>query len=270
MTDLDFDRARDQLLDPDFGFFKLDRYLGQDQVDAYRSECARFLETGPVFYARINTDTMCDYVQPRSHDNVDRTIRIYQFFHNQRSSRSDQLLKDAFEFRNEIEEPWLKNDAYRLERDRLQDYIIVTKYHPDSGMLLKHKDYEGNLDFPLIQFMILLSEPSVDYEKGDFNLFTRRGKKLSIQKDLNMRKGDALVFDKSLYHQVERTRGSKASDIGRWSVLIGARAKLDLPEGARKKMEISFETTRESSYKSILSPVRRLLRPLKDALRTSR
>ncbi len=46
-----------------------------------------------------------------------------------------------------------------------------------------------------------------------------------VEADLGMKPGDALVFDKSLLHEVEETL--PGSDVGRWTVLIGARAERD-------------------------------------------
>src|SRR5262249_39159632 len=116
---------------------------------------------------------------------------------------------------------------YRAERERLQDYIIVTKYVADTGMLPRHHDYEGPAPFPLLQSLVLLSDSPTDYTGGDFLLYTKSGRRLSLANDIGARKGDLRLFDKSLAHSVEVTRAGTQTQLGRWSVLIGARAARD-------------------------------------------
>jgi hypothetical protein len=71
--------------------------------------------------------------------------------------------------------------------------------------------------------LIFLTRPGVDYTGGDLILYTKGGDKINVQATLKLEKGDALLFDKSLYHEVEPTLPSESSDIGRWTAVIGAR-----------------------------------------------
>lgn len=218
---------RQRLTDPKCGYVLIRKFLDTDAVISYRDECSRFLANGPRLFTRINSPRFYDYVHPRSHDEVQRTFRIYQYFHNNRSQRTDRMLDKTISLRNKIEEPWLSDASYTQAQSKLQNYVIVTRYLPGTGMLPKHQDYQDELNYPLLQFLILLSEPGEDYAGGEFTLYTRRGQNIRIQQDLNMRLGDALIFDKSLYHQVDVTEDAAGSSIGRWSVLIGARARFD-------------------------------------------
>ena len=225
MAAIDIESARERFLDPDLGFYKIDGFLDSDEVDRCRTECEDFIRNGPVFHARINSGTICDYVHQRSHDEIDRTWRIYHFLHNQRTPKTDDLYQSTLQVRDSFEAPWHSDPAYHSEAQSLQNYVIITRYTPNTGMLTKHKDYEGELKFPLLQYLILLSEPGVDYEGGEFVLYTKSNRKIRVQEELNLRKGDALIFDKSLYHEVEETLAAGDSQVGRWSVLIGARAR---------------------------------------------
>jgi predicted 2-oxoglutarate/Fe(II)-dependent dioxygenase YbiX len=143
----------------------------------------------------------------------------------------------------------MKDAAYRHERARMQDYIIVTYYVENTGMLPKHQDYSGNSPYPLLQSLVLLSEPSKDFEGGDFVLYTKSGKTLSLARDIQAGMGDLFLFDKSLFHHVETTKRGHGSNRGRWSVLIGARAARDTwMQAAKKKLR----------YGPMLYPVRNL------------
>lgn len=218
---------RDEILDPDKGFVVLRSVFTPEEVDAYREECNKFLETGARRHTRVTCRNLPDYVHPRSHDKTARTYRIYQFLHNQHSPATQSFLDKGFALRNRIEQTWMNDPRYKAERERLMEYIIVTKYVANTGMLKRHKDYEGDCPFPLLQSMVLLSRDPEDFTKGDFLLYTKSGRVLSLARDIALKKGDLLMFDKSLDHEVETTGPGTETDIGRWTVLIGARAKPD-------------------------------------------
>src|SRR5262252_3960287 len=131
------------LLDTDRGFVLIKNHFTIEEVDAYRRDCEQFLLQARTCYTRINSNTRLDYVHPRSHDRVTRTYRIYQYLHNLHPPSTESFLKKGFALRNQLEQGWLDNPQYRAERERLQDYIIVTKYVADTGMLPRHHDYEG-------------------------------------------------------------------------------------------------------------------------------
>lgn len=231
------DHRRD-ILDPNKGYILLRGLCSSSQIDHYREECRRFMKTGRRIYTRINTDRIADYVHPRTplpNDSLEapnnssytaQTYRLYQYFHNKHSRETEEFFSKIMAIRNKIEQGWMHDSLYARERKALQEYVIVTKYIEDSQGLPKHRDYEGNVPYPFLQCLILLSEPNVDYEGGEFLLFTKRGNAVRIQSELGVRKGDALFFDKTLYHMVEPTKRS-GSGIGRWSVLVGARARKD-------------------------------------------
>jgi hypothetical protein len=237
------------LINPEKGYICLREFFHREEVDHYREECLRLLTSGPQYEIRINTNSMRDYVHPRSHDKVSRTFRIYQFLHNRHGPETTKFLEKGFAIRNELESFWMKDAAYRQERDRLQDYIIVTYYVENTGMLPKHQDYDGDSPYPLLQSLVLLSQPYEDFEGGDFVLYTKSGKTVSLEKDIQARMGDLFLFDKSLFHHVETTKRGHGSSRGRWSVLIGARAVRDTWMQAFKK---------KLRYGPILRPVRNL------------
>lgn len=237
------------ILDPEKGYIHLRSFFSREEVDRYREECIQFLTAGPQYEIRINTTSMRDYVHPRSHDKVARTFRIYQFLHNRHSQDTTRFFEKAFAVRNHLEGSWMNDPAYRQERERLQDYIIVTYYVENTGMLPKHQDYDGHSPYPLLQSLVLLSEPHEDFEGGDFVLYTKSGKTISLEKDIQIGMGDLFLFDKSLFHHVETTRRGHGSNNGRWSVLIGARAVRD------SWMQAFYKKLR---YGPMLGPVRNL------------
>jgi len=198
-----------------------------EEIVSYREECRQFLERGKCIHTRINSDSIKDYIHPRSHDRETRTYRIYQFLHNHKADRIGRFLGRAIDLRNAIEEAWVGDPTYRAERESLQNYAIVTYYLRDKGMLPKHRDYSGPAPLPLVQFWVALSRPGVDYHKGNLVLYSKNGHRYRVETDLGIRQGDAMIFDKSLFHEVESMEGGDEDSIGRWTVLIGARAKRD-------------------------------------------
>jgi hypothetical protein len=235
--DAEIDSLRSAVADNARGFYVLRSFYSREEVDEYITYCERFLHSGKVIYNRINTDSMIDYVHPRSHDHEERTFRIYQFFHNHRDDGVGRFLRKAITLRNTIEVAWMDDPIYQAERERLQDYCIVTHYLANVGMLPIHRDYSGPSPSPLIQFWVALSQPGIDYRRGNLILYTPSGNKFRVEDDLGINAGDAVIFDKSLLHEVEVTETGQRGTRGRWTVLIGARAKRDSPiEAARKRL----------------------------------
>jgi hypothetical protein len=232
---IDVAQARRDLTDDDVGFFVVRQLYTPAEIDAYRETCERFMRSSKRIQQRIITDSIEDYVHPRSHDQHERTVRIYQHFHNHRDDMVGRLLDRAITIRNQIEEVWLSDDVYRSEKETLLDYVIVTHYYGNKGLLTKHADYDGPAPRPLVQFWVALSTPGKDYQGGNLVLYSKSGRARRVETDLSIHKGDAVIFDKSLPHEVELTEVSGAGALGRWSVLIGARAPRDSRMSAAKK-----------------------------------
>jgi hypothetical protein len=229
MRQLNLEEIRRHILADDRGFYVMKGFYSPAEIDDYRRACDAFLKTGPVIQTRINSDRMPDYIHHRSHDRVQRTQRIYQFFHNHRHDNVGRFLRRAVDLRDEIESVWLDHPTYREEKERLQNYMIVTRYVAGTGMLPRHRDYDGPAPKPLIQFWVLLSEPEKDYHQGNLVLYARDGTRYHVESGLGVGKGDALIFDKSLEHEVEMTGEAAADALGRWTLLIGARGKRHKP-----------------------------------------
>lgn len=116
----------------------------------------------------------------------------------------------------------------RRRKETFTTTMVVTFFLDGTGMLLKHRDYDGPARLPLIQCWVLLSEPGADYTDGNLVIHARSGRAVRVEADLGLEKGDALVFDKSLWHEVEPTGVCNAPDAqGRWTLVIGARAQRD-------------------------------------------
>ncbi|WP_437991762.1 2OG-Fe(II) oxygenase [Sorangium sp. So ce145] len=233
---IDTEKARQDLLDPSLGFFVIRGLFSTKETDKYRESCERFMTDARRIRARIITNSMCDYVHPRSHDHVERTARIYQYLHNHQDDFIGGLLGRAIAIRDTIESAWLSNPIYRNEKATLHDYVIVTHYYGNRGMLSRHRDYNGPAPLPLIQFWVALSEPGKDYEGGNLVIYSKDGTRRRVEADLGLRRGDALIFDKTLLHEVELTQiPADGAARGRWTVLIGARAPRDTIFSASKK-----------------------------------
>lgn len=126
---IDAEKARRDLLDEDKGFWVIKKLYSEEEVDAYRQVCEYFVQHSKRIQERIISDTIEDYVHPRSHDQEERTARIYQHFHNHRGDMVGRFFDRAITIRNELESGWLENPIYRAEKESLFDYAIVTQYY---------------------------------------------------------------------------------------------------------------------------------------------
>jgi hypothetical protein len=221
MLDLFF--IRKEILNKGYYVFK--NFASSDECILLRDIIEKKLKHCPEYNERINSDTMPDYSHKRSHDKNLRTIRYYSFYHNHHkwSNIENKILKKGLDIRDKIEEEWVQNLEYKKIKFSLQNYNIFTKYIESTGMLKPHRDYPKKLVFPLLQFNLILSEQKKDFTSGEFVFEDYKRNTLKIHNDLNMSIGDALLFDKYLLHSVELTH-SGLTGIGRWSVLVGARA----------------------------------------------
>ena len=208
------------------GYFVLKNFFKKEEVVAFRNSIEKSIQLSPNYNYRINNDKVKDYSHKRSHDSIDRTLRYYMFFHNKKNWRREifSLIDKSIEIRNEIEKKWDGSLDYINLKKKLQDYIIVTKYLPNVGMLKYHRDFYEPTPYPLIQFNVLLSSIGFDYNGGEFVLKDNNNNELYLHRDLGANIGDALIFNKYLLHKVEPTMQG-VTDVGRWSILIGARAE---------------------------------------------
>jgi len=214
------------IMNPGKGYILIRGFLEQDQADQYRQECDDFLQYGKRIRKwpgygrdRINRDDMVDYVYPSENGS---NLRIFQFSHNTHRPATQALYSRALALRNAIEEHWLQDSDYCRIRASMGEYIHVIRYVEGKG-IGRHSDFRGISRYPLLQCVVLLSEPGQDYLGGELMLYTRNNRRVGVHTDLKMKKGDAIFFDKSMEHEVEPTRRGESGGVGRWSVIIGGR-----------------------------------------------
>lgn len=220
----DIETIREKLLKD--GYFVYKNLFNENEVLDFRSGIEKSILNSPNYNFRINNSKVKDYSHKRSHDEINRTLRYYMFFHNKNNWNENVLsfINKSINIRNEIEKKWDNSLEYINIKKKLQDYIIVTRYLPNVGMLKYHRDFSKPTQYPLIQFNVLLSSFGKDYKGGEFVLMDNKNNEISLHKDLGANIGDALIFNKYLLHKVEPTIQGE-NDINRWSVLIGARAE---------------------------------------------
>jgi hypothetical protein len=225
MEDTISDRDLEDLLSAERGYILRRAFLSPDEADQYRQESHLFLTTTRRVYRRIHRYAKKDYVwsTDRAIRPGDFTYRIYQSLRVRHSPDTERILQSALKLRNDIEAHWTHDAQYRATKAGLYDYVQVTTYGSRSEGIAKHCDFKGNTRYPLLQFLVLLSEPDQDYRGGALILYPRKGKPINIQKTLKLKKGDAFLFDKSLYHEVEATEPAPRAGVGRWTAVIGGR-----------------------------------------------
>tara|TARA_B100000700_G_scaffold318721_1_gene412481 strand:- start:530 stop:1285 length:756 start_codon:yes stop_codon:yes gene_type:complete len=224
MINLDIPTIRNQIINK--GYYVINNLFSINEIETFRENISHEIKQSSKFNYRINSHNIEDYSHMRSHDSIERTIRYYMFFHNSKKWNANvkNIINTSIDLRNQIEFEWNSDFEYSKIKKNLQDYIIVTQYFSDTGMLKYHRDFPKKTKYPLLQFNILLSEFNKDYKGGDFVLKDNNNKDVFLHKDLKANIGDALIFNKYLLHKVENTY-SGITDIGRWSILIGARAE---------------------------------------------
>lgn len=219
--------ARDvtDLLSSDKGYTVKRGFLSPGEADAYRLECEEFLANSKAIYKKIHRYCKHDYIWSEDGKVVPGafTYRIYQSLTCKHSKSTEEIFQRMLLLRDRIESAWLDNALYRKIREDQYDYAQVTSYGKPSPGIAKHCDYQGKAPYPLLQCLIFLTRPGVDYTAGDLILYTKNGNRVNVQATLKLERGDALLFDKSLYHEVEPTLPSETSALGRWTAVIGAR-----------------------------------------------
>jgi hypothetical protein len=217
------EEARRALTEPGEGYFVARGFYSEAELARYRVECEALLQRGPRYHARLNTDSVFDYVHPWSFDSVERSYRLYQYLHNPHSGPTTALFERTLGLRDEIEHAWTADPTYRREVEALQSFVIATRYLAGTGRVQPHRDYLGRAPFPLLQSLALLSRPGLDFEGGELVLYPRRGAPVRAVEHLGLGLGDLLLFDKTLSHEVETTLPGRTG-VSRWSMNIGARA----------------------------------------------
>jgi len=224
----EIDRYAADLLAPNKGYVVVRHTVHPNIIDAYREECRRFLRTGKLIHKRMNRRDLPDYIHPRTvlPDGTDvfswqpSTLRIYQFLHNRHSKEAVRIFAALMSLRDRIEECWLHDALYKEQKQRLYDYVQVTRFVERRGGLPKHRDHSGSPTCPFLQSFMLLSQPPVDYRGGEFTIYSANDTPVRLQADLNVGKGDLVLFDRSLCHEVEPTDVADGNGAGRWSVVL--------------------------------------------------
>ena len=233
------------------GYFVYKNFASSKDCILIRKIISKKMLESPKYTTRINSQTIRDYTHKRSHDKIHRTTRYYSFYHNSLkwTNVEKKILTKGLNIRNQIELFWIdKNEKHKRIISHLQDYNIYTKYENLKGMLPIHRDWPNKLKYPLLQFNLILSQQNKDFTSGEFIFRDYNGNNIKIHKDLKMRMGDALLFDKYLLHSVDLTKKG-VSNVGRWSLLIGARApkisffqekKIQFKERSKKLINFCF------------------------------
>ncbi len=238
----------DQLVE-DNGIFLHRSFLSDEEVEAYRLECEAFFRSGPRVAKwpgygrnRLNRDRVADYVFSRSQA---QGSRIYQFPANRHSPGTKAIFDRILSLRDAIEEHWLDDPAYCRVRAAQRDYVQVNQYLEGQG-IGRHRDSTVVTSRPLVQCVVLMSQPEVDFLGGELILYNEHEEAIRAHGDLGMKRCDVLLFDKSLMHEVEATK--PITEVGRRSAVVGAR--YGRPHGPRRMTRRLSEFVRDTFARS--------------------
>lgn len=225
----DLDAARAALTDPRRGFHVVPGLLAPDRLAALRAEATDTMARLPTHLGMITAPWMTDHVVREVRAGVQQYTRLYRFPHTLGAGVVDDFLGAALAARDQVEAPWLEDAGYAARRDQLQNYFLITRYDAEQDGLAPHTDDPGGLAYPLLQFLVLASQPGRDFEGGELVLHPAQGDPVGIVSDLGLSEGDGLLFDRSLCHAVRPVRGLAPPAAGRWTLLIGSRARREGP-----------------------------------------
>jgi ectoine hydroxylase-related dioxygenase (phytanoyl-CoA dioxygenase family) len=80
MTDIE--TIRNKLMKD--GYFVLKNFYKKEEVISFRNSIEKSITLSPNYNYRINNNKVKDYSHKRSHDDINRTLRYYMFFHNKK------------------------------------------------------------------------------------------------------------------------------------------------------------------------------------------
>ena len=101
MTDIETIRAK---LIKD-GYFVFKNFFKKEDIIEFRNSIEKSILLSPNYNYRINNNEVKDYSHKRSHDEVNRTLRYYMYFHNRKywSHEIFSIIDKSIKIRNEIE-----------------------------------------------------------------------------------------------------------------------------------------------------------------------
>lgn len=219
---VDVARVWRDVTDPAKGFALVRAFYSLDEVDWYREKSDALLASGPIMHAQVVHDRQRDYVFPRAIGRVVTGYQVFHFPHNHRGTDLEAFFRRAIDFRNEVESQWA-DDAYRKGTAPLRDYVQVSYFLERTGKLAKHIDQDPDFPSLLLQPWVSLSEPGDDYTRGNLVIHSKDGSAHAIEDELDVHRGDLLLFDRSLVHEVEATAAGTGANRGRCNVVIGGR-----------------------------------------------
>ena len=90
------------------GYYVIRNFFKKDEILLFRKNIEKAILTSPNFNYRINNNKVKDYSHNRSHDTINRTLRYYMFFHNEKSwnHKVSFIINKSINIRNEIEKKW--------------------------------------------------------------------------------------------------------------------------------------------------------------------
>lgn len=116
------------------------------------------------------------------------------------------LSRKISNFRNEMIDK--KNDyGIKIDNNGFIQYTSLSLYPKNHGFLNKHYDGYAKKDFnKLIHFKIELTHKYLDYEKGGFYIWDRKGREIDLS--AKIKPGDVIFFNGSNHHEVKPIKGN--------------------------------------------------------------
>jgi hypothetical protein len=219
---VDAARVWRDVTDPAKGFALVRGFYSPDEVDWYRERSDALLASSPIMHAQVVHGRQRDYVFPRVTGRIITGYQVFHFPHNHRGTDLEAFFRRAIDFRNEVESQWA-DDAYRRDTAPLRDYVQVNYFPERTGKLAKHVDQGPDLPSLLLQPWVSLSEPGDDYTRGNLVIHSKDGSAHAIEHELGVHRGDLLLFDRSLVHEVEATAPGTGANRGRCNAVMGGR-----------------------------------------------
>ncbi len=226
---LDIDAVRSDVLDPTKTAHVVRGFLQSDQLDTYFTELQQLFHTSPRVKGKPTQYDSPDCVQPWVYDHDRKKFmvhRTYLFPHNEPGTIRGSIHNTIMHARDDIEAPWPNQETYRQQRYR--NFHILTKYEDGVDGYPRHSDVPYEHPYPMLQCWVQLSQPGADFTGGDLLLYPPEGELVSLAKDLHVRAGDLVFFDKRTEHEVTPC-DAVTGGIGRWIIIVGALGPFESP-----------------------------------------
>ena len=208
------------------GYYVLRSFISCEQTEKMRKISELMLQRvpwlpGKTYQPGVTPDYALNWLYSQDKTQL-ASVRLMMYQHNEQDPVLREVIDVVTGLKDELDKHWPETIAF-YRKQKMASMCIVSRYENEAGYYPQHKDAPGDLNNPLPQMQMLLSEPGVDFQNGDLVLHFENGETLSSS-ELALCPGDLFIFDKRITHSVDQVLAGE-TEIGRWMALFGVSVK---------------------------------------------